>query len=216
LKNYRDLGGDYFDIRDTDEGCDLIIADVAGHDMAASYHTVMIKSFFDENCRTKKSGQDFFHILNHALLENGKNERMVTAMFLRLNFKKMIGEVVSAGHPKMIRLTQKLPIATQVNIEGSVLGLFQDVVFDSMEFRLIPKDRIILHTDGITNAKYVDGPTGHINKLSEEDLFDFINEYKENSIDTLIDNVWNDIQVFCRFKPSDDMLIMGLEIPEII
>lgn len=128
------LGGDYADIRNTSAGCDILIADVAGHDLAASYHTVLIKAFFDENCRTGADGETFFHLLNHALLDNGRNERMLTAIFLRLNLNTMRGELVSAGHPSVIRLVRNMPIAIPICSEGPVLGLCQDVSFGKTEF----------------------------------------------------------------------------------
>lgn len=207
------LGGDYADLCNTSSGCDILIADVAGHDLAASYHTVLIKAFFDENCRTGADGETFFHLLNHALLDNGRNERMVTALFLRLNLNTMRGELISAGHPRVIRLARKMPIAIPIHSEGPVLGLCKDISFEKTEFSLDPGDRLFLYTDGIINAYYIDGPTGKKHTLYEDGLDDLISKYAELPLNLLVDRVWNKILAFCRHKPSDDMLLFGLEIP---
>ncbi|MCP4353525.1 MAG: fused response regulator/phosphatase [Desulfobacterales bacterium] len=214
IKALKRMGGDYADIRNTADGCDILIADVAGHDIAASYHTVLLKAFFDENCRTGKDGRSFFHILNHALLENDQNDRMITAIFLRLNLKSMQGEVVSAGHPNMTRLARKLPVAIPIGAGGSILGLKKRVSFNLVKFNLNPGDRLFLYTDGVINAHYIDGPTGRKYTLYDDGLDDLITRYKKFPLADIVGNVWNDVMQFCRHKPSDDMLLFGIEIPE--
>ncbi len=214
IKALKRMGGDYADIRNTPDGCDILIADVAGHDIAASYHTVLLKAFFDENCRTGKDGRSFFHILNHALLENDQNDRMITAIFLRINLKSMQGEVVSAGHPNMTRFTRKLPMAIPIGAGGSILGLKKRVSFNLVKFNLTPGDRLFLYTDGVINAHYIDGPTGKKYTLYDNGLDDLITRHKKFPLTDIVDNVWDGVMQYCRYKPSDDMLLFGLEIPE--
>ena len=68
IKPFSELGGDFIDIHHTSMGCDILIADVAGHDMGASFHTLMVKAFFDENSRFNYDGQTFLTSLNKQLL----------------------------------------------------------------------------------------------------------------------------------------------------
>jgi len=213
IQALKDLGGDFIDIRDTTQGCDVIIADVAGHDMAASYHTVMIKSFFDENCRTQKNGETFFQLLNHALLENHKNERMVTSIFLRLDLEKYQLSAVSAAHPQLIYYDSQKNSLHQVDIAGDCLGLFSDVIFETKNFAIHPKDRLILYSDGIPNAFYVNGKTGKKFSLKTSGLFNLLQANMHLPIDDMIASVWNEIEKFTHFKQTDDMLLFSLEIP---
>lgn len=209
----RDLGGDYVDIRNTAFGCDIIVADVAGHDMSASYHTVLIKAFFDENMRTGNDGEEFFRLLNHSILESGKNERMVTAIFLRLDLDNRRGKIVSAGHPKVILQRQGERYARPLHTRGSVLGLSDEVVFETMEVDLRPGDRYFLYTDGIVNAYYIDGPTGVRHTLGEQGLEDLVTSAAGLSLKEQVDQVWNEVMRFCRQKQADDMLLAAVEIP---
>ena len=213
IQALKDLGGDYVDIKNTQQGCDLIISDVAGHDMAASYHTVMIKSFFDENCRTLKDGKTFFQLLNHALLEKGKNERMVTGIFLRLDLQKKEAEAISAAHPELLFFNNQNQKIQQIDIGGSVLGMFDDADFESKKFSINSGDRFIFYSDGITNAFHIDGPTGKKHTLNETGLLKFLNESMHLPLGEMVSNVWKNIETFTRFKQTDDMLLFALEIP---
>ncbi len=211
---FAELGGDFIDIQNTPTGCDILIADVAGHDMGASYHTILIKAFFDENCRTGKDGLEFFQLLNQQLLDKGENERMVTALFLRLNLQKMQGDLISAAHPFPIFLQKKANHAQTFTVSSSVLGLFEKAEFDIRTFPIAPGDRFLLHTDGISSAKRFNVQTKRKEKLNTDGLKSLFEQYQELSLENAVDQVWENILDFCEYKPHDDMLLVGLEIPE--
>ncbi|QTA81120.1 Two component system response regulator, PPM-type phosphatase domain-containing protein [Desulfonema limicola] len=217
---FRKIGGDFFYICNTSSGCDILVADVAGHDMAASYHTILLKSFFDENCRTGKNGAVFFQILNHAVIENSRNIRLISAVFLRINLNTMKAETVSAGHPDLIKIEKNISktgiIKSDAGIiksDGCILGLDKNALFEITEFDIKPEDRLFLFTDGIINAKFTDGPSGNQFSLSESGLLKLIENHCSQELEQTIDLIWNDILKFCRYKPNDDMLLLGIEIP---
>jgi len=208
-----ELGGDFIDIRNTPTGCDLLLADVAGHDMGASYHTVLIKAFFDENCRTGNDGEFFFQLLNQQLLENGKNERMVTALFLRLNLENMEGEVLSAGHPPIISLSKEMPVPGSIRSKGDILGIYEKVAFESRSFSISSGERLFLYTDGLTNAYHFNIEKMKKEKLGSDRLDNLINKYRILPLKDVIENIWKEITSFESYKFNDDMLLFGIEIP---
>lgn len=209
-----DCGGDFFDYRNTAGGCDLFIADVAGHDFGASYHTVLLKAFFDENYHQNHKGPQFLQLLNEQLRDNGKNERMVTGQFFRLNLKLMTGELVSAGHPHPVRLRAALPVPTPLLVRGDVLGIHETVSFESRTFPVAPGDRLFFYTDGLVRATCVDGLTGEKSRLNGDGLDDLISQHKSLSIEEMVEKIWNEVLVFCHSKPEDDMMLVGLEVPQ--
>lgn len=211
-KPFSDLGGDFLDIRDRETGCDILVADVAGHDMGASYHAVMVKVLFDENCRIGCDGRSFFRHLNRQLIDHGKENRMVTALFLRLDVEAMKGEIVTAGHLPVISLSPGNE-PELLDTKGSVLGIFPDAAFGYCTFDIMPGQRFFLYTDGITNACRVDGPTGKKQKLRGNGLDSLVKEYRSLPLKKVVDRIWQDVFSFCRYKPTDDMLILGVEIP---
>lgn len=211
-KPLRKLGGDYFDIRDTRTGCDILVADVAGHDLSASYHTIMLKAFFEENCRTGHDGRSFFQILNHALQEKGGNDRMLTAIFMRFDFEAMTGEIVSAGHPPAMKIDSEKKGPVFVSGGGRVLGLHKTINPDKVEFKIGAEDRFFLYTDGMSNAFYTDGPTGKRHTLTEKGLAEIVGRRENAPLNEMIDKTWDEVMRYCRYKPADDMLLAGVEV----
>lgn len=213
LQAYRSLGGDYLGIRNTPSGCDVLVADVAGHDLSASYHTVLVKAFFDRNFHTDLDGNTFFSVLNRELFEGGRNERMVTALFLRLDLERMEGELVCAGHPWILRQPADGGGLERVGSPGMVLGVQEEASFAVEHFSLARGDRLFLCTDGLVSAARVDGPTGRREKLGEDGLMRLCTMHSGKPLKEQVDAMWDAVMGFCRYKQSDDMLLLGLEIP---
>ncbi len=211
-KHLVDLGGDFIDVKDSLNGSDILVADVAGHDLGASYHTVMVKAFFDENSRSGNDGKSFFKLLNKYLTENCNNDRMITANYLSLNLKNMRAEIVAAAHPPLI-VVDKANSPRMLNLEGDILGIHNDVSFGTHSFDIKSGDRMFLYTDGIIDASRLDVVSGKRKKLRVEGLKALIQKHYHLSLNDMINSIWDDIYGFCGKKPSDDILIMGLEIP---
>lgn len=213
LQPLSDLGGDFIDIKKTLRGCDVIIADVAGHDLSASFHTVLIKTLFSENAQQGKSGVEFFRNLNHLLLEDETNGRMITALFMSFDLIENTCEVVAAGHPYPIKTEKKYPVARPIIVEGDILGIHRDVRHKPHTFGLAEGQKLFLHTDGFTDMARVDGKTGEKQKLGGEGVDQLIQKYAKLNVEEAIDNIWKDACDFCKYKFKDDISILGIEIP---
>lgn len=208
------LGGDYIDIQNTPTGCDVLIADVSGHDMGASYHAVLLNLYFKENCKTGNSGSSFFQLLNRKLLENCSNERMVTGIFLRLNLETMTGEAVSAGHPPFFAFESATKLVSlPADLKGDVLGVFEDVSFNTYKFSLERGNRLFLYTDGLTDAYNVNINNGKKEILGQHGLCGLIQKHGHLSIEDTVEQIRKEVNKYSGFVFKDDILLLGLEIP---
>ncbi|XPV76870.1 MAG: PP2C family protein-serine/threonine phosphatase [Desulfovibrio sp.] len=209
----KDLGGDFVGIHNTQLGCDIIMADVAGHDMSASYHTVLVKAFFEDNQKPEGDGESFFQFLNHFLSGSGQNTRMVTAAYVRLNLDEGWAEVTSAGHPPVLVMAAGGCSVNAVEGAGNVLGLGSEVEFETSRFPISSGDRLFMYTDGIINAFYLDGPSGKRFSLRQTGLEQLLSEYCDRPLQGQIDASWEGVRQFCRRKQTDDMLLFAVEVP---
>ena len=206
------LGGDYINIRKTPIGCDIFVADVSGHDLGAAFNTVLLKAFFDENCRHGKSGSDFFNLLNHLLLRNNKVPRLVTAAFVQIDLESMSAEVVTAAHPPLLHLRNGGTVLKQISSEGGLLGMFEDMEYNARTIKLRKGDRLLLYTDGIPAAPHYDLETSTEIPLGMLGFTTLVEQFGELPQDDMLQRVWDYIQCWCQQKPDDDLLLFSLEI----
>lgn len=207
------LGGDFARIANTPNGCDILVADVSGHDMGASFHTVLIDSFFQEEAHRADGVAAFFASLNEKLLESGKEERMATAICLRLNLETMEVEAVSAGHPSFLKQDMSGSASTPWNPKGDVLGVFENAEFERGVFPISPGNRLFLYTDGVTNAYRVNADNGEIQRLGNTGLKKLIEKYHVFPIKESVARIGRDVLAFGGYALKDDCLLLGLEIP---
>lgn len=204
------LGGDFTNIINTPDGCDVFIADVSGHDMGAAFHAVLLETYFKENSQT---GPDFFRLLNRKLREHC-GERMVTGLFLCLNLTTMIGKAVSAGHPPLIMHSKTTnSVSSPPDLKGDVLGIFEKVTFQQHKFCLTPGDRLLLFTDGLIDAYRVNQKTGKKEIFGQERLKQCIEKHAQLSIKALVRQIGYEVNTFSGFTFKDDILLLGLQIP---
>ncbi len=208
------LGGDFIGIESRSNTHDVLVADVAGHDLGASFHTILIKAFFEENARRENDGATLFHLLNRHLLESGKNQRMITALFVRIDLEAMAGFLTTAGHPPLIHLPASSGAAARLTTQGPVLGIHETAAFDSLRFDIRAGDRLFLHTDGVTGAARLNTGDGRMEKLSESGLETILLSHRKEDLTAMIAAAWRDVLAHCDGKPDDDMLLAGIQIPE--
>jgi anti-anti-sigma regulatory factor len=146
------VGGDFYDAVILDnEHLGLVIADAAGHGVAAAMLSVLFK------LRLKQVDRDGRALLPHQVLKR-LNQRLfetlsapgafITAAYILLDLKTGKGRLASAGHPPCIlstrdRQTSMLPRT------GPALGLESDAQYQEHEFQLAPGWRLLLYTDGV-------------------------------------------------------------------
>jgi DNA-binding response OmpR family regulator len=203
-----DMGGDFIGLRATERGCLLLVADVAGHDMGASLHGVLIKAFFEENCREGLAGEEFMRRLNRQLVQSTEQRRLVTAQLIDLDLARHQATVVSAGHPAVLH-QHGLHLA-QVAGEGGVLGIVENLTFIPAIVTYGDGDRLFVCTDGVIDLTRTDGPSGARERFGLNGLTASLLAAAKSPLEPQIEATWQTLTQFCRRKPSDDMLLVGL------
>ncbi|MDA8164857.1 MAG: SpoIIE family protein phosphatase [Desulfobacteraceae bacterium] len=204
------LGGDYLEIRETEVGCDILLADVGGHDVAASFNAVLIKTFFEENCRKLMDLQTFLRLLNLHLYDRGQKGRPIAALFLRLDLEGGKGYLAAAGNPILVAAGAGCRPPRVLQAEGSSLGEVEEIDFSIRQFPLAPGDRHFMCSDGVAAAL----AAGHSGGEGETaGLSDLVREAGGKPIALAVQNIWETVLASCGEQPADDLTLLGLEIP---
>src|SRR4030081_2731460 len=148
----RVVGGDYFDVLPFDgEMGGLCIADVAGKGLPAALLMSNLQAAVRGLASPSLAPQDLCSRLNSLLCRNMASDRFVTLFYAQLDGPARRLRYVSAGHNPPFVLHGDG--SHERLLEGGiVLGVFANQAFKSGVVQLQSGDRMVLYTDGVTEA----------------------------------------------------------------
>jgi serine phosphatase RsbU (regulator of sigma subunit) len=169
-----DVGGDGFDYAVDGSVAHLLILDAAGHDLRAGLVCAVAISSVRAARRAGRGLQDQADDADAALLEQFPDARFATAVLAELDLDTGLLRYINAGHPAPLLLRNGRLVRSLGGGRRLPLGLGQASA-DVGQERLQPGDRLLLYTDGITEAGAVDGEpfgTARLVELAEHHLAD--------------------------------------------
>ena len=152
------VGGDYYDFICHGECIDLVIADVSGHSVGAALIMAEMRSTLKAELRRTHSELDSIaHLLgalNEVLYADlSASDLFITMFYLRYNRATRQLRFASAGHNPPLLLRHAAPACEQLDADGLILGVRQQVNFEEKELTLESGDRLLLYTDGVTETQ---------------------------------------------------------------
>jgi phosphoserine phosphatase RsbU/P len=146
-----EVGGDYFDYFDLDEGrfC-FTIGDVAGKGISAALLASVVQGIFSTQTFLDSPLDTIVSNLNRNLTKRGTGNRFVTSFFGILDADGGC-TYVNAGHNPPL-LVHRDGTMKELTEGGMVLGLFSGAQYQRDALRLQPDDHIVLFTDGVIEA----------------------------------------------------------------
>jgi len=149
-----EVSGDYYDVSQVDEdNYAIILADVAGHGVAASMLTILIKSFFDLNTLDENKNivnpSDFISKLNMFFLSERFEAGFFTTVFYAI-YNDKSGEMIysMAGCPIPFLYLEKKNKILYLHGEGALIGMTGESEFQNEKINIDSGDTLLLFTDG--------------------------------------------------------------------
>ena len=148
----REVSGDFYDVVPAGDGQLLLaIADVSGKGVPAAILTSMLKA----SLRTQAGGgapvAGILSTINALLLQQHAVGRFATFFLARLDAASGRLAYCNAGHnPPLLR--RAAGAIETLEVGGTVVGILPDQRWDEGAVQLRPGDRLVLYTDGITEA----------------------------------------------------------------
>ena len=200
------VGGDYFDLIDLGGGrLALAVADVAGKGMPAALLMALLQGSLRTLLSAGFRGPDLMTQLNTHLCHHIPSNRLIT--FFLAELETAIGRLdyVNAGHNPPF-LLRRDAATTTLPATGMALGVKADAVFTSATVSLAPGDRVLLYTDGVTEAT---NPADE--EYGERRLAAFLEAHRDTPGREVVDGIVADVLRFCgSSRPRDDMTLMSL------
>jgi len=163
-----DIGGDSFDYAVSGSTADLAIFDSVGHGLPAAVLASVAVAAYRHARRNRADLPDIAAEINTTISGQFGASQFVTAVLARLDLDTGRLRWVNAGHPEPLVLRGMSLVQLPHRPPDRPLGL-QEQPPSWHETRLEPGDRVLLHTDGITEARSADGEF-----FGEQRLADFV------------------------------------------
>jgi phosphoserine phosphatase RsbU/P len=146
------VAGDFYDfIVVDDKHIGILVADVSGHGMPAALIASMLKIALSAQVVHAADPAKVLSGLNQALC--GKfQHHYVTAMYLFVDMQERTLRYAGAGHPPLLLRDESSKGVRDVVENGLFLGTFPFATYSSVELPLRAGDRVLLYTDGISEA----------------------------------------------------------------
>lgn len=204
-----EVGGDIYDVfaGAKPDHWSIMIGDVCGKGPAAAALTALIRYTLRAEAGHGLSPAEALRRLNDAILHqrNPTDARFATVVHgqLRVEGDGAVLSLSSAGHPPALVLRGGQ--VESVLAPGTLLGVFPDPELTEVEIRIQRGETVLLYTDGVTEARGVDGLYG------TERLARLLASCSGESPDKLADTVVADVVAFQDGRLRDDVALLVVQ-----
>jgi phosphoserine phosphatase RsbU/P len=200
----RTVGGDYFDVLKLgDHRLAICVADVSGKGVPAALLMANVQASLRASVRDLDSPARLCSIVNGMLCESIAADRFVTFFCGVLDADTRTFRYCNAGHPNPI-LVSGGSVRT-LDQGGAVLGVFREWKYEDSSVDLDPGDRLLLFTDGITEAENSQG-----REFGVENVAAFAKAHSTSSAKALNQQLLAKVAEFCDAQFHDDATLLVL------
>ncbi|HTQ62489.1 MAG TPA: PP2C family protein-serine/threonine phosphatase [Candidatus Solibacter sp.] len=201
-KPARAVGGDYFDVLKLGPNrLAICIADVSGKGVPAALLMANVQASLRASVRDLDSPARVCSIINGMLCESIAADKFVTFFCGVLDAASRTFRYCNAGHPYPILVSSGAVRTLDQN--GAVLGVFPTWAYQDSSVDLSSGDRLLLFTDGITEAE---GPGGE--EFGMEKVAAFAETHAANSAVKMNQQLLAQVTEFCGAHFRDDATLL--------
>lgn len=206
----KEIAGDYYDFIQTQDKKILYIAigDVSGKGLDAGLIVSSVKSSLTSLIRYNDSPKRILTILNQDIYASLSQQKFVSLLLLKYIPKQNKITYSSAGHQHVL-ISRAAKTIEVIKSGGVVLGMTEDIEkhLEERTLSLNKGDKILLYTDGSTEAK---NPQGE--RFSQDRLIASLKRHAHLPIKEIIENIYLDIKNFISTQEQpDDITLIGVE-----
>jgi len=193
----KEIGGDFFDVVNTEDGLAVVLADVSGKGVSAALLASTLQGMVYSHLSARMPLSDIMAAVNRFFTQKHLGEKYATVIITKIRKDGEL-EYVNCGHvpPLLVSGNQ----VTRPQHGNLPVGLLADASYESDHVHLKPGDRFILVTDGVTEAENASG-----------EFYD--NERLEAvaAVTPTLEDIFSSVSNFCAGNPlGDDCTVVEL------
>ena len=219
------IAGDFFDFWFLDKDLlAVVMADVSGKGVPAAIFMAVTRTMLRSLATADETPGETLGRVNEALASEDHEGMFVTLFFAHYHVKTGRFVYANAAHTLayVVRADEKsgeYTATAEGDSTGTMCGLFQGLEYDILETQLQPGDRIVLYTDGVTEANHpeqvVDPQTGevreHCRMFGEARLGELLSRIGGLSVDDMANTIIQTADEFRCHEAQDDVTVLVLK-----
>jgi sigma-B regulation protein RsbU (phosphoserine phosphatase) len=195
----RDIGGDFYDLVLNEDGLTAILTDVSGKGISAAILASILQGMIYAQLVAKVPLADVVTAVNSFLCERVLGEKYATLVIARVSPQGEL-EYVCCGHvpPVLVQGSKSV----RLEESNMPVGLIADATFQSARLTLDIGDRVVLVTDGVTEAENATGEFFGDERLEQA---------ASGRNDSCFEQIFSSIRSFCGETAfNDDCTVLEL------
>jgi serine phosphatase RsbU (regulator of sigma subunit) len=150
------VGGDYFDVVEVDESCwATVVADVSGKGVSSALLASLLQGAFLTTSQRPDVMSKRVERINRFLNERTQGSKYATVFYCLLDRSGRL-HYINGGHCAPILISQT-GRCEYLEATAMPIGMLPEAEFKVEERQLSPGDRIVIYTDGVTEAQNAHG-----------------------------------------------------------
>src|SRR3989441_8666499 len=193
----KEIGGDFYDAINTEDGLAIVLADVSGKGVSAALLASTLQGMIYSQLTAGMPLTEIVAAANRFFTHKHIGEKYATLIIARIRRDGEL-EYVNCGHiPPLLVCNQEVIRPAHGNLP---VGLLADATYESDRCSLHPGDRLVLVTDGVTEAENARG--------------DFFEDSRLEAVaakSSTLEDIFSAVANFCGGTPlNDDCTVVDL------
>jgi serine phosphatase RsbU (regulator of sigma subunit) len=205
----REIGGDFFELfrlRRRGHPLGVVIADVAGKGIAAALLMAFARPVIHTALSSASGPGDALERTNRILVDELQTALFITALAGRLDVRTGHLRMANAGHEFPLLVPGEAGPISQIEGCGPLMGVFATLDVNEIDVELKPGDRLVLYTDGVTDAR---APSGE--RFGKARLVDTLERSRGLTAPELVTAIRDAVAGFrMSMEPVDDITIVAI------
>ncbi|HWD00107.1 MAG TPA: SpoIIE family protein phosphatase [Candidatus Sulfopaludibacter sp.] len=201
-----EVGGDYFDVTKVNEKCwSVVVADVSGKGVSSALLASLLQGALIAATDHPEALRHRMEQLNRFLLGRTGGEKYATVFYSLLTLDGKL-YYVNAAHcqPMIVRPGS---VVEELETTGMPVGLVDGASFELAEYQLQDGDKVVIYSDGVSEAASSDGKF-----FGKKRLLEILNTHEHGSCGHIHDAIQLGVTKFAEDAPqSDDITVVVVE-----
>ena len=202
----RFVAGDFFDFFFVDKDTlAFTIADVSGKGIPAAMFMVITRTLIRNIATSGKSPSETLEATSRILFDGNERGMFVTLFLGYYDLQSGTVRYANAGHHLPYCVDQSGGIRKYGTINGTILGIAEDLKYETATETLKLGETLVLFTDGFPEART---PSGEF--LNDDRFLSMLKAHTQEPVTDLCEKVFQEAMDFQQLQPSDDLTILAL------